>query len=105
MCAANALSLSPLPSHIEFFICWLCCFLPETRSHGDQTDLKIAKGDFKLMVSLPLPPKCLDYRYESLSLKTNLVVLDFILLYLFILNTLDGKPTPSPYLSPHVYLL
>ena len=25
-CAANALSLSPLPGHVGFFICLLCCF-------------------------------------------------------------------------------
>lgn len=98
MCAANALSLSPLPSHTGFFICLLCCFLPETRSHGDQTDLKIAKGDFKLMTSLPLPPKCLDYRYDSLSLKNQFSLSGFYFA-LFIYFKHIGWRTNLP---PHI---
>lgn len=85
-------------SHWVFYLFALLFFA------WDQTDLKIAKGDFKLMTSLPLPPKCLDYRYESLSLKNQFSLSGFYFA-LFILNTLAGEPTPSPYLSSHVYLL
>jgi hypothetical protein len=70
---------------VEYFVCLFCLFLRQGLAIFSRMDLNFlcSKAGFELVILLPLPPQCWDYRYVLPCLASFLFPFRYIVLLNF----------------------